>query len=187
MELLSIVLIAISLAMDAFAVALTNGISVSKFQKKDAVRQGLFFGTFQFLMPIIGWVLGTSVKDYIESIDHWIAFGLLAVIGLNMIIESIKGESDNEDVCGILTNTKLFWQAIATSIDALAVGISFALLNVNIIMASAIIGIVAFIFGVLGGFLGKNLGGIFKQKAEIIGGVVLIFIGFKILLEHTIL
>lgn len=186
MEIISIMLIAVSLAMDAFAVSISNGISVTGFKQKHAIKQGIFFGGFQFIMPVLGWVLGSSVKVYIEAVDHWIAFLLLFAIGFNMIKESLSNDDDEEVVC-CLTNTKLIWQAIATSIDALAIGISLAILNVNIIMAATIIGVVAFGFGVAGGVLGKRLGNVFQQKAEIAGGIVLICIGLKILVEHIFL
>ena len=180
-----IFLIAVSLAMDAFAVSISNGVSVGGFGKKDAVKQGLYFGGFQFLMPVLGWVLGSSVKHYIEAVDHWIAFGLLAVIGINMIRESLSGEE--EEGTTELSVKVLILQAIATSIDALAVGISFAVLRVDILWASAIIGVVAFVFGLMGGVLGKKIGGLLQNKAELAGGVVLLLIGCKILVEHLFL
>ena len=178
-----IFLIAVSLAMDAFAVSISNGVSVKGFGKRHAVKQGLYFGGFQFMMPVIGWFLGNSVKSYIEAVDHWIAFGLLAIIGINMIRESL-GEDDEDEATTELSPKVLVLQAIATSIDALAVGISFAVLSVNIIQAAAIIGVVAFCFGFAGGVLGKRIGGLLQGKAEIVGGVVLILIGIKILIEH---
>lgn len=180
-----IFLIAVSLAMDAFAVSISNGVSVGGFGKKDAMKQGLYFGGFQFLMPVLGWVLGSSVKHYIEAVDHWIAFGLLAVIGINMIRESLSGEE--EEGAAELSVKVLILQAIATSIDALAVGISFAVLRVDILWASAIIGVVAFAFGLMGGVLGKKIGGLLQNKAELAGGVVLLLIGCKILVEHLFL
>lgn len=178
-----IFLIAVSLAMDAFAVSISNGVSVKGFGKSHAIKQGLYFGVFQFLMPLIGWVLGSSVKSYIEAVDHWIAFGLLAIIGVNMIRESLSEEDDEEEATE-LSPKVLVLQAIATSIDALAVGISFAVLSVNIVQAAVIIGVVAFVFGVAGGILGKKIGGLLQSKAELAGGVVLILIGCKILVEH---
>lgn len=177
-----IFLIALSLAMDAFAVSISNGVSVRGFGKKDAARQGLYFGIFQFLMPLIGWFLGSRVKDYIAAVDHWIAFLLLAVIGANMIRESLKEDDAQEE--SKLTSKVLMLQAIATSIDALAVGISFALLHVNILTAGLIIGIVAFALSFTGGILGKGLGNFLQAKAAFAGGAVLILIGLKILFEH---
>jgi len=172
MGVISIVMIAISLAMDAFAVSIANGVSVNHFCLKDAVKQGAYFGGFQFAMPIIGWVLGASVKGYIEVVDHWIAFGLLLAIGVNMILGSFKKEDNDETPSAGLTVKKLLLQAVATSIDALAVGIGFALLDVNIIWASIVIGVVAFAASVIGGLLGRNLGGFLEKKAEFVGGAV---------------
>ena len=186
MGLVSIVMIAISLAMDAFAVSIANGVSVKHFSLKDATKQGLYFGGFQFAMPMIGWILGTSVKDNIEAVDHWIAFGLLLVIGVNMIVGSLQKDGSNETDSEAISVKTLLLQAVATSIDALAVGISFALLDVNILWASIVIGVVAFVAAVIGGLLGNSLGGFLGKKAEFAGGVVLILIGLKILLEQTV-
>ncbi|NCC16814.1 MAG: manganese efflux pump [Clostridia bacterium] len=173
--------------MDAFAVSISNGVCVRGFGKKEAIKQATFFGGFQFIMPVIGWVLGSSVKTYIETFDHWIAFFLLLVIGGNMIRESLKCEEDESRGSCSLTNKMLFVQAVATSIDALAVGISFAILDVNIIYAGVIIGIVSFVISCMGACAGKYLGDKLQSKAEILGGVVLILIGAKILIEHTVL
>lgn len=184
MAVVTIFLIAVSLAMDAFAVSISNGVSVKGFGRRESVKQGLYFGGFQFLMPVIGWFLGSSVKTYIESVDHWIAFGLLAVIGGNMIRESFQKEEEKQE--SVLTGKVLLLQAVATSIDALAVGISFAILSVNIIQAAAIIGIVSFVMSFGGGLLGRQLGNFLQAKAEFAGGAVLVIIGCKILLEHTV-
>lgn len=183
MELITIILVAVSLAMDAFAVSISNGVSVRGFGKKDAIKQAAFFGGFQFLMPVIGWFLGSSVKTYIEAVDHWIAFILLLVIGINMIRESLRGDENEGNGSGILTNKMLLLQAVATSIDALAVGISFAILDVNILQAGVIIGIVSFVLSCIGAWAGRCLGDKLQTKAEILGGIVLILIGTKILLE----
>lgn len=185
LEFVTIFLIAVSLAMDAFAVSISNGVSVKGFGKKEAATQGLYFGGFQFLMPVIGWFLGSSVKTYIESVDHWIAFVLLAVIGGNMIRESFGGEEEEGQAA--LTAKVLLLQAVATSIDALAVGISFAILDVNIWWAAGIIGVVSFVISFCGGMLGKGLGNFLQAKAEFAGGAVLILIGVKILVEHIFL
>ncbi len=181
MEEITIFLIAVSLAMDAFAVSISNGVSVRGFDTKQSAVQGLYFGGFQFLMPVVGWFLGSRVKTYIESVDHWIAFALLAVIGGNMIRESFREEEGGQTE---LTGRILLLQAIATSIDALAVGISFAILDVNIWMAAAIIGVVSFVMSFCGGMLGKGLGNFLQAKAEFAGGIVLVLIGIKILAEH---
>ena len=184
MSILMILLIAVSLSMDAFAVSVSNGIALGNISAKDTFRTGGFFGVFQFIMPVLGWILGTSVKSYIEAVDHWIAFGLLLFIGGNMIKEALSQEDEEEEREASLSTGKLFLQAVATSIDALAVGISFAVLNVNIWQASAIIGVVCFCISVSGCHVGKNIGNLLKEKAEFVGGVVLIAIGLKILIEH---
>lgn len=186
MAFITIILIAVSLAMDAFAVSISNAACTRDFCKQDAVRQGAFFGGFQFMMPLVGWFLGSSVKGYIEAVDHWIAFLLLAVIGANMIRNSLKGDGLDAscDAKGGLTNKTLTLQAVATSIDALAVGISFALLEVNVFQACIIIGIISFVLSCVGAWAGKYLGDRLQSKAEIAGGVVLILIGTKILFEH---
>ncbi len=184
MDYITIFIIAVSLAMDAFAVSIANGACVTGFCKKNALQQGIYFGGFQFLMPLLGWLLGTSVKDYIEAIDHWIAFGLLALIGGNMILESLKKQQQQTQCDVVLTTKALVLQAIATSIDALAVGISFAILDVHIVAAAAIIGAVAFIISYMGGILGTGLGQFLEKKTTFLGGLVLIAIGFKIVFEH---
>lgn len=185
MSFITMCLIAIGLAMDAFAVSVSNGIALSNFKFRDSVRQGVYFGGFQFIMPLMGWTLGNSIRQYIEAVDHWIAFILLGVIGVNMIKECFTDEDCDCGMDYISTKTMVL-QAVATSIDALAVGISLAILNINIVYACSIIGIVAFIFSFSGGFIGKYIGGFLNKKAEIIGGIILIFIGLKILLEHTV-
>ncbi|MCJ7855122.1 manganese efflux pump MntP family protein [Lachnospiraceae bacterium NSJ-143] len=184
MGLMYIMLIAASLSMDAFAVSVSNGLSVKGISKKDIFIEGLFFGGFQFIMPVIGFILGFSVKRHIEAFDHWIAFGLLALIGVNMIKESLESGSDNDDICAGLSVKTLLVQAVATSIDALAVGVSFAVLDVNIFSASAVIGIVCFFISVFGSLIGKRAGGMLKKYAETAGGAILILIGLKILAEH---
>ncbi len=184
MEEMTIILIAVSLAMDAFAVSIANGVSVSHFAKKDAIKQGIYFGLFQFCMPLLGWLLGSSIKSVMESFDHWIAFILLALIGGNMILESFQKEEQKEITA--LTNKNLILQAVATSIDALAVGVSFAMLSVPIVFAAAVIGIVAFLFSYAGGMLGKHLGAFLQKKASVAGGIVLIAVGVHILLEHML-
>ena len=186
MGFISVFLIAVSLAMDAFAVSISNGISVKGFNKLTSVKQGTYFGCFQFFMTLGGWLLGSSIKDYIEAFDHWIAFGLLMIIGVNMIRESFKGEDGGESGFK-LTNKRLLLQAVATSIDALAVGIGFAMLEVDILFASFVIGIVAFIISFIGGVAGRGLGDILSKRAGILGGIILIGIGIKILAEHILL
>lgn len=180
--MLSIFLIAVSLAMDAFAVSVSTGIAVPGFGLRQAARIGAWCGAFQFAMPLIGWALGFSVRVYIEAVDHWIAFALLAFIGGRMIAQAVSGET--EEGVTDLSIRRLFLLAFATSIDALAVGISLAFTDVNILLSSAIIGAVAFILSMLGGLLGRRLGTLFQRRATLAGGVILVCIGFKILGEH---
>lgn len=188
MDLISILLIALSLAMDAFAVSISNGITVQDFKPVHGMKIGLYFGFFQFAMPLLGWLLGTGFSRAISSVDHWIAFLLLGAIGGKMVWDAFR-----EDSCGqhpmrlakdVLTARVLTVQAIATSIDALVIGVSFAMLQVNIWQASAIIGVVAFLLSFIGSLLGKKLGCLLRSKAELAGGIILIGIGLKILLEH---
>ena len=180
--MLSIFLIALSLAMDAFAVSVSTGISVPGFGVRQAARIGAWCGAFQFLMPLTGWFLGTSVKSYIEFIDHWIAFGLLAFIGGNMIREALSG--GQEEGMADLSVRRLFLLALATSIDALAVGVTMAFMDVPVLLSAAVIGVVAFVLSMLGGLLGRKLGQLFQRRATLLGGLVLVGIGVKILIEH---
>lgn len=179
-------LMGVGLAMDAFAVSICKGLGMRKVNKKQALIIGLFFGGFQALMPLVGWLLGTSFEQYITSFDHWIAFGLLAYIGGKMIYEAVK--PDEEDEIGELDQPldikQMFILAIATSIDALAVGITFAFLNYPIVPAITIIGVTTFIISIAGVYIGNFFGTKYKKKAEIAGGVILILLGLKILLEH---
>ena len=186
MNLIGIILTAVSLAMDAFAVSVSNGISVKGFSRRDAVEQGIYFGAFQFFMPVLGYLLGSQIREYIEKVDHWVAFGLLALIGINMIKEALTEDEDGEKTYRSKV-IRLVLQAVATSIDAFAVGIGFALLNINLIFAASIIGIVAFVFSYWGGTAGKHLGGLFRKRAGVAGGCVLIAIGFNILRTHLFL
>lgn len=184
MDLVSLICLAIGLAMDAFAVSVAMGLKVPiKDKWKIALKAGVFFGVAQGVMPLIGWILGNGFSKYIESVDHWIAFILLAIIGGKMIYEAIHPDED-EDAEVDTGMKRMFILAIATSIDALAVGISFAFLNVNIISAVLIIGIITFIISAIGVVIGKIFGDLFSGKAEIVGGIILILIGVKILVEH---
>lgn len=168
--------------MDAFAVSVCKGLSARSLRGRDALKVGLFFGGFQALMPLIGWLLGRQFEAYITGIDHWIAFILLAFIGGKMVWEVLFGKEDGTD--GSFETKELLILAVATSIDALAVGITFAFLSVNIWSSIAIIGVTTFCFSVGGTYLGNRVGGKFHEKAELAGGLILIFIGLKILLEH---
>lgn len=178
-----IFLIGIGLSMDAFAVALCKGLNMKKVNYVHTVIIALFFGGFQAIMPYLGWVLGKQFEDYIVSVDHWIAFGLLLYIGGKMIYEAFHGEEEEEED-DKLDLKELTIMAIATSIDALAVGITLAFLQVNIISSITIIGITTFCLSIVGVLIGNRFGMRFKSKAEIAGGVILILIGTKILLEH---
>ena len=180
--MLEILLIAVSLALDAFAVSVSSGISVPGFGWKQALKMGLYFGVFQAAMPLIGWFLGSSLSTYIVAVDHWIAFILLGLIGANMIKEACSGDCEEEnDSLDIRT---MFLLAVATSIDALAVGITFAFLNVNLLSAVSFIGATTFILSAIGVRIGNVFGTRYKAKAEFTGGAILILLGLKILLEH---
>jgi putative Mn2+ efflux pump MntP len=183
---LSILIIAISLSADCFAVAICASISNKKLAAWHGLRIALFFGVFQAAMTLIGWWTGSYIFNLISGFDHWVAFGLLAFVGGKMIWESIH-EKEGEEGKGDITRWwYLVTLAIATSLDALAVGLSFAFLQVNLAMASITIGIVAFIITLCGFFLGKKLGALVGKRAEIIGGIILILIGLRILLEHLL-
>jgi putative Mn2+ efflux pump MntP len=184
MDFISLLLLAIALAMDAFSVSVTDGLVVKDFKITDAVKVGLFFGGFQFIMPCIGNFLASFAASYIESFDHWIAFVLLVFLGVRMIWEAIHGEEEIPQ--NPLKISTLFLMAIATSIDALAAGVSLAAVSAPIIFSSAVIGIVSFVLSFCGMYAGRKFGDILGSKAEVIGGVILILIGTKTLLEHLL-
>lgn len=186
--MIEIFLIAVSLALDAFAVSVSSGISIPGFGGRQAVKMGLWFGGFQFGMPLIGWLLGSSVSQYIETVDHWVAFALLAIIGGRMVWGALRqGAGEEEDEApSDLSAKRLCLLAIATSIDALAVGVSMAFMSVPVLLSAVVIGVVAFVLSVVGGLAGKRLGAFFQRRAELVGGLVLVCIGVKILIEHTI-
>ena len=194
MSFIALIFTAFALSMDAFAVSITKGMTIKNLKKSTALKMALAFGVFQGAMPLLGWVLGISFESYIKSIDHWVAFILLGFIGFNMIKgffddrkEGKESElefsatADEHD----LSNKEIIMLAVATSIDALAVGISFAFLNVSIIPAASIICIITFLVCVVGVFVGNIVGDIFNGYAELVGGVILILIGFNIFNEHT--
>ena len=194
MNFIALIFTAFALSMDAFAVSITKGMTIKNLKKSTALKMALTFGVFQGAMPLLGWALGISFESYIKSIDHWIAFILLGFIGFNMIKgffdyrkEGRESElefsatADEHD----LSNKEIIMLAVATSIDALAVGISFAFLNVSIIPAASIICIITFLVCVVGVFVGNKVGDIFNGYAELVGGVILILIGFNIFNEHT--
>lgn len=178
-------LIAVGLSMDAFAVSICKGLKMQRFNVRHAGVIALAFGGFQALMPVIGWFLGKQFESYITGIDHWIAFVLLAVIGGKMAVESFKKEEEVSSKENEKLDVKeLLVLAVATSIDALAVGITFAFLQVSIVPAVSLIGVITFVLSAVGVFIGHKFGAKFKSKAELAGGIILILIGLKILLEH---
>lgn len=195
MDLLSLFLIAIGLSMDAFSVAICKGLAMPRASVGKCSIVGLWFGGFQALMPIVGYFVGARFRESIESVDHWLAFALLTLIGVNMIREALsKEESDDErgekgecDTTNPLAARKMFVMAVATSIDALAVGVGFAFLGADIWLSAALIGITTFLLSVAGVKIGNIFGSRYKSKAELAGGIILILIGLKILLEHTLL
>lgn len=180
-------LLGIGLAMDAFAVSVCKGLGMRRLNKKQTLIIGLYFGGFQALMPLIGWLLGSQFQKYITSIDHWIAFILLSFIGGKMMIEAIRewNEEETVDVMDApLDHKNMLVLAVATSIDALAVGITFAFLDTPIIEAITIIGITTMVISIIGVVVGNFFGSRYKSKAEFIGGLILVLLGLKILLEH---
>ncbi len=182
MGVVELIVIAIGLAMDAFAVSLGKGLTVRHVAVHHALKAGVWFGGFQALMPIVGYALGYSFTDIVASIDHWIAFGLLALIGLNMIREAVWGDDEAQDAdFGPRT---MFVMAVATSIDALAVGVTMAFLNVNIVLAATVIGVITLLLSAWGVYLGSRVGDRLGSRVGILGGVILIALGIKILVEH---
>lgn len=198
--MLTYILVALGLSMDAFAVSISSGICIPDLKPRYALRAGLAFGAFQFLMPILGWVLGGAFKDLIQGFDHWIAFGLLAFVGGKMLLEGLESRrkaahpeacEDNETGVGgkrrsILDPLGLLILAVATSIDALAVGLSYSILGSPILLPASVIGLVTLVLCLAGCEFGKRLGARFESWAEVAGGLVLLGIGAKILLEHLL-
>ena len=182
MTLFSLFIIAVGLSMDAFAVSICKGLAMQKITIKKALIVGLWFGGFQALMPAIGYLLGSQFESYITNIDHWIAFVLLFIIGGNMIKEALSKEE--EPTSDSLAFKEMLLLALATSIDALAVGVTFAFLKVQILPAVLFIGIITFTLSALGVKIGNIFGCRYKSKAELVGGIILILMGCKILLEH---
>ena len=183
MNFIELFLVGVGLSMDAFAVAICKGLAMPTIRKKDTFIIALFFGGFQALMPFVGWAVGKQFAKYITSVDHWIVFILLVAIGGKMIMEALDKNADSCPVVS-LDLKELFVLAVATSIDALAVGITFAFLKVNIAFAITIIGCTTFCFSVAGVFVGHIFGSRYKRRAELAGGIILVLIGVKILLEH---
>jgi len=179
---ITILLVAFALAMDSFSVSITSGLANKTFKVGDALKIGIFFGLFQAIMPLIGWFAGIHVLDLISSFDHWIAFALLAFIGCRMIYESVRVES--KKFLGSPGIGLLLTLSVVTSIDALAVGLSFSFLRISIIVPAIVIGLVAFFLSFLGVYLGGKLGHFLRNRVEILGGLILMAIGIRILVEH---
>ena len=181
MSIFELLLLSVGLAMDAFAVSICKGLSVKQLKPRHLLTAGLYFGGFQALMPLIGWLLGSSFEGLIKNVDHWIAFGLLVFIGANMVRESFgKAEELNDSI----SPKVMLPLAVATSIDALAVGVTFAFLNVNIWLAIALIGAITFVISAVGVKIGNVFGAKYKSKAELAGGIIFIALAIKILVEH---
>ena len=182
MELFEIIVIGIGLAMDAFAVSVCKGLSMKKLDWKKAIIIALYFGIFQALMPVFGYYLGSTFSSFVQQVDHWIAFILLAIIGGNMIKDSTDDEEEKRnDRVDVRTMVLL---AIATSIDAFAIGVTFAFFEVNLLLSISIIGIITLVLSIIGVVIGNKFGDKFQNKAELTGGIILIIIGLKILFEH---
>lgn len=186
MSFLELLLIGVGLSMDAFAVAICQGLCMPKLNWRYTTEIAIFFGGFQALMPFLGWALGSQFAGYIQNIDHWVAFALLGVIGWHMIRDALAPEEE-EVACAVaqrLDHKRLFLMAIATSIDALAIGVTFAFLDVNIVPAISVIGCTTFCLSFVGVIVGNFFGARYKRRAELSGGVILILLGIKILMEH---
>ena len=185
MNIYEIVAIAFALAMDAFAVSIAGGVVIKEQKVRHALRIALFFGGFQAIMPVVGWLAGNRFRHVIGGVDHWVAFSLLSLIGCKMIYEAVKLKP-GERKWDIRSLRVLLVLAVATSIDALAVGVTLSLLHVSIITPIIVIGLVTFALSLLGVFIGDRFGHLFESKVEVAGGLVLIAIGIKILLEHSL-
>ena len=183
MNWFELILTAIAVSMDAFAIAICKGLSVKRAENKHLISAGLWFGGFQALMPLIGYLLGTTFSVYIESVDHWLSLTLLSIIGANMLKESFSAAEELDSSFSVKV---MFPLALAGSIDALAVGVTFAFLKVNILLAITLIGITTFAFSAAGVKIGNRFGSKYKSKAEFVGGLMLILIGITIVLEHTV-
>ena len=182
MGIVELILLAVGLSMDACAVAICKGLAIRRVNSKQMLTVGLWFGGFQGLMPLIGYLLASLFADFICSVDHWVAFLLLGFIGFNMLREALSKEEEEPDPS--LSFKTMLVMAIATSIDAMAVGISFAFLEVNVVSAVTLIGVITFLLSALGVKVGAAFGCRFKSKAELAGGIILISLGLKILIEH---
>lgn len=182
MNIIQILFISIGLAMDAFAISICKGLCIKSLNKKKIIKVSLYFGIFQAIMPIIGYFIGDLFDEILMSIDHWIVFVLLVIIGANTILETLSNK--NETLDDDITFSSMLLPSLATSIDALAVGFTFAFLKVNIWLSSIVIGIVAFVFTSIGVIIGNKVGNKYENKSKILGGLILIIIAIKILIEH---
>jgi putative Mn2+ efflux pump MntP len=190
MDLITLTLLALGLSADAFAVAVTNGMCGGKVTKRHAFYTAITFGFFQALMPVLGFTLGRTFSDIVSRYQHWIALILLGAIGINMLLEAIKDWRNPEDACttkNIFTPRNLIMQGIATSIDALAAGVSIAVLNINIFSAALLIGTITFFCCTIGVYIGKKFGSMLGLRARLVGGLVLISIGLKIFIQNQFL
>jgi putative Mn2+ efflux pump MntP len=190
MDIISLLLLALGLSADAFAVSVTDGICSFKVSKKDALLTAGIFGFFQALMPVLGYILGTTFSGIVNRYQHWIALFLLGAIGVNMLAEAFKEWRNPEETClatNIFTLKNLIMQGIATSIDALAAGVSCAVLNINIVTSALIIGIITFLLCAPGVYIGKRFGSLLKLRARLVGSVILILLGVKIFIENQFL
>ncbi len=183
MSIVSLFLIAVGLSMDSLAVAITSGLTIRQARFQQALRIAMFFGLFQALMPMVGWLAGLSLRGWIAGVDHWAAFGLLTIIGVKMIVESFKPK-DSSHVSGTLPLPVLLMLSVATSIDALAVGLSLSFLKTPIVGPALLIGAVTFSISLLGGLIGSRAGERFGNRIEALGGLILVGIGTKILIAH---
>lgn len=185
MSWVSLIAIAVALAMDAFAVAIVSGLTLNRLTGRHIFRLSFHFGLFQFLMPIIGWLTGVGIAKYMAAYDHWIAFALLSFIGGKMIFESFQADETKRTASDPTTGWSLVLLSVATSIDALAVGLSLAMLGSSIIFQAIVIGIVAALFTIAGMLLGRRIGALWGKRVEVFGGIILCAIGIKIVIEHT--
>lgn len=185
MDMVETIFIALGLAMDAFAVSIANGITTKQLKVSNALKMAIFFGSFQAFMPVLGWLAGLNLRDLISGVDHWIAFGLLSFIGCKMIYEAVKMKTSEKEIASVSLYVLLLL-SIATSIDALAVGLSFAFLKISIATPIIVIGTVTFLLSFIGVSFGNKFGHVFENKIEIAGGLILLGIGVKIVAEHMI-
>jgi putative Mn2+ efflux pump MntP len=186
MEVLTLSLLGVGLAADAFTVSVTSGLLIQRIKLNKALKIALFFGGFQALMPILGWMIGLSFREWIVEIDHWVVFGVLGAIGGKMIYEALWGDSE-EAAFNPLEFFTLLGLAIATSIDALATGLGLSVIHSSIFVAASLIGVITFVLSLIGVFLGHRLGDILNTKVDILGGLILIVIGSRILWEHLMI